>query len=466
VPGGRGAMPKAVRHFRTLASRPTRVWPILGLAVTLVPSCSPNARPPGGEASPTGGAEAIASGTGGQAAGGRSSGGTSTISEAGGSTGVGGFATAVGGTLLATGGSTGGATLTTGGAPSASGGLSGVEVAVDVREMVADLGVGTNIGNTLENTTAWETGWGQPLITRTFVEGLAAHGIKTVRVPVAWDTYAAGGIIDATKAARVKEVVDWIVAAGMYAVVNIHWDGGWIFGEGSSDKYKLSDATKQKFGSYWVQISKVFENTGHQLIFEGLNEEGNFWIDGNSSGTPDYAALNSLNQLFVSTVREQGGFNASRALLIAGFTTDIEKTCVAQFTVPSDPAGPHHIFLSLHYYTPYTFCGLDTVESWGSPATTWGSSAERAELTRLFDVAAECGDARQTPIILGEFGVTKGENFVRDPASRSAWMGAVIEASLTRGIVPVLWDTGSEINRNDAKFSPEFATATSNILSP
>src|SRR5664279_2504805 len=73
-----------------------------------------------------------------------------------------------------------------------------------------------NIGNTLENTTAWETGWGNPLITREYVQSLAHLGFKTVRLPVAWDTYAEDGRIQSDRFARVSEVVHWIIEAGMF----------------------------------------------------------------------------------------------------------------------------------------------------------------------------------------------------------------------------------------------------------
>jgi len=282
-------------------------------------------------------------------------------------------------------------------------------------------------------------------------------------VPVAWDTYAAGGVIDTTKMNRVKEVVGWIEAEGMYAIVNIHWDGGWIYNESNANKYKLTDDVKSKFASYWTQIAKAFSTVGHKLIFEALNEEGNFWVDGNSSGTPDYAALNTLNQLFVTTVRAQGGENASRALLIAGFTTDIDRTCVDAFTVPTDPAGQGKLFLSLHYYTPYTFCGLDTVESWGSPATQWGTDAEKAELESKFTKLGTFAKQRSIPIILGEFGVTLGEKYPRDPASRALWMEMVAKAALSRGMVPVLWDTGSDISRTDGAFSSALQTVMDHL---
>jgi len=331
-----------------------------------------------------------------------------------------------------------------------------VDAPIDAVELVAEMGFGTNIGNTLENTTIWETGWGQPLVSRDFIEGIASRGIKTVRVPVAWDTYASAGVIQADKMQRVKEVVAWIEAAGMYAIVNIHWDGGWLFNEGAADAYTLTEGVKSKFSSYWRQIASAFTRVSHQVIFKGLNEEARYYVGGDPGGEPDYAALNEINQLFVTTVRAEAGYSATRALLIAGFHTDIALTCVDQFTVPNDPAGPGKLFLSLHYYTPFTFCGLDTVESWGSPVTTWGTDQERAELTSLFDQAAAFSASRNIPIILGEFGVTQGENYPRESASRTLWMDSVTQAALARGIVPVLWDTGSEISRTDGSFSADF----------
>jgi endoglucanase len=324
--------------------------------------------------------------------------------------------------------------------------------------MATAMGFGVNIGNTFDNTTTWETGWGQPLVTQAFIAGLASHGVKSVRVPVAWNTYAMNGVIPSDKMDRVKQVVGWILDAGMYAIVNIHWDGGWIDGEGTSAQYTLTGDVKTKFASYWTQIATAFASVGNNLIFEGLNEEGKFYVGGNSSGTPDYAALNTLNQLFVTTVRAQSGYNPGRALLIAGFTTDITLTCVDAFTIPTDPAGADRLFLSIHYYTPYTFCGLDTVESWGSPQTTWGTSADQTALQADFTKLATFVTQRKIPVIIGEFGVTKGMNYPRQSSSRIAWMEAVTKASYAHGMVPVLWDTGTDISRADGSLDTELQT--------
>jgi hypothetical protein len=101
---------------------------------------------------------------------------------------------------------------------------------------------GVNIGNTLDNTSRWETGWGNPLITKEYVAHLAALGFKTVRLPVAWDTYAYDGVIQPDKFERVREAIDWITEAGMFCVLNIHWDGGWI-DSSFKDHYPTTYAT-------------------------------------------------------------------------------------------------------------------------------------------------------------------------------------------------------------------------------
>jgi endoglucanase len=403
---------------------------------------------PGGNGGVSGGM------TGGANNGGANNGGATAGTSAGGRGGAAGAAS----------GGRGGQGGTANGGAAGTSGSAGAGDTVNAGALVAAMGFGANIGNTLENTTTWETGWGQPLITQQFVNGMASRGIKSIRLPVAWNTYATNGVIDATKMDRVKQVVGWILDAGMYVIVNIHWDGGWIDNEGNSNQYKLTDDVKTKFKSYWQQIGTAFASVGNKLIFEGLNEEGRYYVNGDINGTPDYAALNTLNQLFVTTIRAQGGYNAGRALLIAGFNTDLNLTCVDGFTMPTDPAGTGKLFLSIHYYNPWTFCGLDTVESWGSPATTWGTSAEKTALQNDFTKLVACSSQKKAPIILGEFGVTKGEAYPRQSASRILWMESVAKAALTSGVVvPVLWDTATDISRTDGSFDTELQTVMNDI---
>ena len=315
---------------------------------------------------------------------------------------------------------------------------------VDAWSAAKRMGTGVNIGNTLENTTTWETGWGNPLITKEFVENLAKLGFKTVRVPVAWDTYARNGQIDAGKIARVGEVVDWITAAGMFCVVNIHWDGGWI-DSSAKEKFPKTYATfsaeaETKFVSYWTQIANYFAGRNERVIFEALNEETHF--EGEGSTKKAFATLTRVNQLFIDTVRKTGGNNAKRLLIVTGYATDITKTTSPDYVLPKDTL-PHRLMISVHYYTPWQFAGMTKDESWGKMQLTWGSAADIAELNRLFDAMQEFCKRNDLPAFIGEFGVTDK----KETASRVRWMSAVRDAALSRNMVPVLWDTGGDLSR-------------------
>jgi endoglucanase len=306
------------------------------------------------------------------------------------------------------------------------------------------MGLGVNIGNTLENTTTWETGWGNPRITKEYVESLAKLGFKTVRLPVAWDTYARDGRIEQDKLARVGEVVSWITAAGMFCVVNIHWDGGWI-DSSAKERFPNTFATfsadaERKYISYWTQIANFFGARDERVIFEALNEETNF--EGAGSTQQAYATLTHVNQLFIDTVRKTGGNNAKRLLIVTGYATDITKTTSKDYVLPTDSV-PHRLLISVHYYTPWQFAGMTKDESWGKMALTWGSAGEVAELNRLFDAMQEFCKRNDLPAFIGEFGVTDK----KEAPSRVRWMLAVADAALSRKMIPVLWDTGGDISR-------------------
>ncbi len=317
---------------------------------------------------------------------------------------------------------------------------------LDAWTAASRMGLAVNIGNTLENTTTWETGWGNPPITRGYIESLRRLGYSTVRLPVAWDTYAENGEIQADKLGRVGEVVDWITQAGMFCVVNVHWDGGWI---DSSNKERFgdtfatfSDEAERKYPAYWRQIAQYFAGKGSKLVFEALNEETNFTNEGSTSDA--YATLTRVQQLFIDAVRGAGGNNAKRLVIVAGYHTDIEKTCNPRYRLPKDTV-PNRMMISVHYYTPWQFCGMTEDADWGKMMATWGSPSDLLQLDQLFDKMAAFSKNHDLPVFLGEYGVVAN----KDEDSRVRWLSAVTRAATTRKMVPVLWDTGGEISRRE-----------------
>lgn len=312
---------------------------------------------------------------------------------------------------------------------------------VDAWTAAGQMTPGINIGNTLENTAQWETGWGNPPITKEYVQTLARLGFKSVRLPVAWDTYADNGQVTPKQFQRVAEVVDWITDAGMFCVINIHWDGGWIDSgvkQRFPDTYHtFSPEAEKKFQSYWDQIARFFAGKNEKVIFEGLNEESTF-----DNAHKPYETLTRVNQLFIDTVRKTGGNNADRLLIIAGYNTDIDKTCRPECKLPVDTV-PGKLFLSIHYYTPWQFVGLSEDADWGKMIPTWGTEEDIKLLNTLFDRLRDFSAQNNIPVYLGEFSMCSR----KDRASSVLWTTSVFEAALKRKMVPVLWDTGGAVSR-------------------
>ena len=132
-------------------------------------------------------------------------------------------------------------------------------------EIYPDMGLGYNIGNTME-VPKNPTDWGNPFPDAAYVKAIKDAGFNTVRIPCAWDSHASNGTINAGWLDSVKTVVDLVIGNGMYAILNSHWDGGWledhVFDGEGYDKTGLVNssaatvAAKQE--SYWKQIATKF----------------------------------------------------------------------------------------------------------------------------------------------------------------------------------------------------------------
>ena len=192
-------------------------------------------------------------------------------------------------------------------------------------------------------------------------------------------------------------------------------------------------------------------------MFESMNEVGfdKLWnrYGGTQGKAEAFDMFNKINQKFVDIVRASGGNNGERHLLIAAYWTDINLACDEMFKMPDDPEG--RCAVSVHYYTPATFCILSEDADWGKARTDWGSEADYNELNTQFDMMKEHYIDKGIPVIVGEFGCATS-NKSREVAE--LWLNSVTEAALSGKLCPVLWDTpGGEYDREKAEFKyPDF----------
>lgn len=328
---------------------------------------------------------------------------------------------------------------------------------ISTMELVRDMGIGINLGNTYEACGSWingetpdnyEQAWGSPDVTEEIIKGYADEGFGTLRIPVAWSNMISDdNKISGEYVEEVRKAVDWALDSDMYVIINLHWDGGWL-DKMPEDKENVMG----KYSQIWEQVSEEFKDYGDHLIFESQNEElgwnslWNRW-GGTDGKEESYELVNEVNQTFVDIVRDSGGKNKKRHLLISGYNTDVELTCDPLFRMPDDPAG--RCAVSVHYYTPSTFAILEEDADWGKAAYTWGTDAEIAELEKNMDLMKATYVDKGIPVIIGEYGCPVKN---KDPESIQLYVSSVCRAAYDRQMCPVLWDvTDAQYSRSEYK---------------
>jgi endoglucanase len=307
-------------------------------------------------------------------------------------------------------------------------------------QLSRQMGAGWNLGNSLE-ATGGETAWGNPQASQVLMDAVRAAGFRTVRIPVSWKQYAnARDDIDPLWMSRVTQVVDDARRAGLFVVLNVHWDGGWL--QPLEAREAVADARLAKF---WTQIATHFRDHDDMLLFAGTNEvmvEGDY-----GTPKPEHLAVQAgFNQVFVDAVRATGGCNASRHLVVQAFNTNIDHA-VAFASLPRDAAS-NRLMMEVHYYDPYDFTinPKGTAWQWGASANTpdavqpW---ANEAHVDAQFEKMKTRFVDQGVPVILGEFGAMRRAEHPGSEAYVLAWDRYVAHSAWAHGAVPIYWDAGA-----------------------
>lgn len=311
---------------------------------------------------------------------------------------------------------------------------------ISATELVAEMKIGWNLGNSLDATGKSsldsETSWGNPATTQKMIDAVAAGGFNTIRIPTTWykhiidDKYT----IDSAWLKRVKEVIDYAMANDMYVILNMHHEDEWQIPD-----YGHIDKVKTQFTTMWTQIAKYYSDYGDHLLFEGLNEPRviggvNEWNGGTDEGRD---CVNQLNQLFIDTVRATGGNNIKRGLLITTFAAQVSTNSFQGYKFPKND----RIILSLHAYTPYRFTYDSKNESWNT--FTFDSGVE-AEIQQMFNTISKFTGKTGIPVILTECGAAskRFENGSRNTEEVAKWMTSYLSIAKKQNIPCVLWDNG------------------------
>ena len=353
-------------------------------------------------------------------------------------------------------------------------------------EIYPKMGLGYSIGNTME-VPVNPTAWGNSFPDAAYVKAIKDAGFTTVRIPCAWDSHASNGTINAGWLDSVKTVVDLVINNGMYAILNSHWDNGWLEdrvfdGTGYAKDETITSSAAEvaaKQENYWKQIATKFAEYDEHLIFASANEPGvnDPWNGGSDNGQWAFdetrmQVLKQFHEACLKAVRSTGGNNATRIVVVQSPRTEIDKSPLLASMYPTDPAGEGYTMAEVHFY-PYQFSlktDGDTKYDWGTmnefyywedktpgndaAHTCSGTSlGSKSSIDELFSGLKSRFYDNGIPVVIGEMGAVKrfgltGERLRAHLNARAAWYGYTAAAAKKNGLVPCVWDTGDEGDGN------------------
>ncbi|MGW3131162.1 cellulase family glycosylhydrolase [Streptomyces sp. NPDC001123] len=315
------------------------------------------------------------------------------------------------------------------------------DATTSAQSVVAAMQPSWNLGNTLDAFPT-ETSWGNPLTTKAVFDTVRAAGYRSVRIPVTWSSAqdtTAPYTIDPTYMARVKEVVDMALSDGLYVDLNVHHDSWqWIKNITTADH----DAVLARFDSTWQQIAAAFKDEPRKLLFESVNEPQ---FSDNATDAQKTQAMDELNTSFHTIVRQSGGRNATRVLLLPDQNTSPTPQKMGELYTTITRLHDPNLGATVHYYSFWPF----SVNNGGF--TTYNQQTQQdliGDFTAVHDVFV----AKGIPVYLGEYGTLSYPDFTKpDQIERGEafkYFEQLGYEARMNGITTSLWDAGSFLNRN------------------
>ena len=309
------------------------------------------------------------------------------------------------------------------------------------------MGTGWNLGNTFDATGAvedemtLETYWCGVETTEGMIDLLAKTGFRTLRLPVSWHDHVSGEdfTISAAWLDRVQQVADWALARGMVVILNTHHDVDPAYYYPDEAHYASSE---RYITAIWRQLAERFRDYDEHLIFESMNEprlkdtKHEWWFNQASAECVEAAeCINRLNQAFVDTVRESGGANATRYLMVPAYDASPDTASGSFFHLPEDKAD-NRLIVSVHAYTPYNFA----LDAGGVDQFSVSSTRSTGDIDKFMNALYNKYIAQGVPVVIGEYGARlKGMN-LQDRVNFAAYY---VASATARGIPCCWWDNNA-----------------------
>ncbi|WP_441338511.1 cellulase family glycosylhydrolase [Micromonospora sp. NBS 11-29] len=303
---------------------------------------------------------------------------------------------------------------------------------------VAAMQPGWNLGNSFDAVGADETAWGNPRVTQALLDNVRAQGFNSIRIPVTWSNHHGGApnyTIDAAWLARVREVVGWALADGFYVVINIHHDSWQWINTMPTDRTTVLN----RYNALWTQIAGAFRDSSSKLVFESVNEPQ---FTGSSGDAQNATLLNELNTSFQRIVRQSGGNNATRLLVLPTLHTSAEQARVNELVSTFNALNDPNLIATVHFYGYWPF-------SVNIAGGTRFDATVQQDLTDQFDRVYNAFVARNIPVIIGEYGLLGFDRHTGtiEQGEKLKFFEFLGYYARSRKLTTQLWDNGQHFDR-------------------
>ena len=314
----------------------------------------------------------------------------------------------------------------------------------DAMAVVAAMQPGWNLGNSLDSTGADETSWGNPPITQALVNNVKAQGFKSIRIPVTWGQHqgpAPSYTIEAAYLNRVREVIDWALAADLYVLVNIHHDSWQWVANMPGDRTNVLN----RFNAIWTQVAATFRNSSAKLLFESINEPQ---FTGSSGDAQNAALLHELNTSFHRIVRQSGGNNATRLLALPTLHTSADQPRIDELVSTFNTLNDPNLVATVHFYGFWPF-------SVNVAGYTRFNAEVQQDLNGYFDRVHNAFVTRNIPVIIGEYGLLGFDRHTGtiEQGEKLKFFEYLGFYARTKRLTTMLWDNGQHFGRTSFQWS-------------
>jgi endoglucanase len=305
---------------------------------------------------------------------------------------------------------------------------------------------GWNLGNSFDSFDTGgdrgEESWGNPRVTKELIHTIKVQGFNSIRMPFTSDmrTGAAPDYkIDPAFLARYAEVVQWALDEGLYVLIDLHHDS-WRWAAAIGADWD-SGRSMQRYKAIWAQLADYFKDYPDKVSFESLNEP-QFWSGNNDADR--IKILEQVNTEFYNIVRNSGGGNATRMLVLPTLNTnDSDDRCESLYNIIKGFNDPN-IIATFHYYGFWPF-------STNIAGFTTMNDRVTDELKAAFDRVYNRFSVNGIGVICGEYGLL---GFDRSPdvvehGEMLKYFEFVNYYAKTKGFTMMIWDNGCHMDRTN-----------------